>query len=275
MVIDVILPTYNRCELLERSINSVLKQTHADFQLYVIDDGSTDDTEKFMGKFVNSPKVHYLRQDNKGVSSARNLGVKSSSSEWITFLDSDDEWHSRKLEVQAEFIKKNPATRFVHSNEIWVRNGVRVNPKKKFDKSNYEIFLRSLQTCLISPSTVMIRRDLLEQHGLFNEEFIICEDYDLWLKILAEEEVGFIPDNLVTKYGGHPDQLSTKYPAMDYWRIKSLITLSMKPNLDPTKKEQVLSEIDKKSPILLAGFEKHQNLTDYKNLTELLKLAGR
>jgi len=275
MVIDVILPTYNRCELLERSIQSVLRQTHTEFHLYVIDDGSTDGTENYMKKFSDSPKVHYLKQENKGVSSARNLGIRSSQSEWVTFLDSDDEWLAHKLKTQTDFAKNHPQLRFVHSNEIWVRNGIRVNPKKKFDKSNTDIFLRSLQTCLISPSTVMMRRDLLEQHGLFNEDFIICEDYDLWLKVLAQEEVGFIPDNLVTKHGGHEDQLSTKYPAMDYWRIKSLITLSSNLNLDPDKREQVLMEIEKKAPILLAGFEKHQNFEDLKKLNELLKLARR
>ena len=275
MLIDVILPTYNRCELLDRSIQSVLKQTHSEFKLYIIDDGSTDGTQDYMKKFSDSSKVNYLRQENKGVSSARNLGIKNSKSQWVSFLDSDDEWLPHKLKSQVDFIKSNPGIRFVHSNEIWVRNGVRVNPKKKFDKSNEDIFRRSLQTCLISPSTVMMRRDLLEQHGLFNEEFIICEDYDLWLKVLTNEEVGFIPDYLVTKHGGHTDQLSTRYPAMDYWRIKSLITLSNSLNLNPIKKEQIILEIEKKAPILLAGYEKHQNFEELKNLTELLKLARR
>ncbi len=155
-----------------------------------------------------------------------------------------------------DFLNKNPTIEFVHSNEIWVRNGKRVNPPARFDKSHHEIFKRSLEMCLISPSTVLMKKSLAEKYNLFNEEFVICEDYDLWLKILANEEIGFISENLITKYGGHEDQLSTKYPAMDYWRIRSLCEL-VKTNLSSEKKKLIQEEISKKAPILLNGYLKH------------------
>lgn len=265
MHIDVIIPTFNRASILKRSIESVLNQSYKDFTLTVVDDGSTDNTEELI---KNYPQVKYLKQDNRGVSAARNLGIKNATSNWVAFLDSDDEWLPHKLEAQVKFLKENPKIHFVHSNEIWIRNGVRVNPKVKFDKSSLNLFQRSLETCLISPSTVLMKKDLAQ----FDETMEICEDYDLWLKILAQEDVGFIEDNLIMKYGGHEDQLSTKYPAMDYWRLKSLIKLFTNGNLSQEKKEMVKSEAQKKAPILLRGLQKHNNLIRFDEITELMKL---
>lgn len=270
MLVDIIIPSFNRAPLLERAIESVLKQKYRNFNLYIVDDGSSDETPQLMTKYSGHSQVHYLRQDNKGVSAARNLGIKSSSAPWIAFLDSDDEWLAHKLSTQIDFISRNPKCRFVHSNEIWIRHGERVNPKKKFDKSNNDIFRRSLEMCLISPSTVMIKRELSEEHGHFDESFVICEDYDLWLKILATEEVGFIPDYLINKYGGHEDQLSTKFPAMDFWRIRSMINLLSKEKLELKKRKLIIEEINKKAPILLQGYLKHQNHEQHRDLTEML-----
>lgn len=264
---DVIIPSFNRAATLKRAIDSVLGQTYKHYEVYVIDDGSTDGTEELIKSYTG---IHYIKQENKGVSSARNIGIRTSHSEWIAFLDSDDEWLPNKLETQAQFIKNHPELSFVHSNEIWIRNGVRVNPKSKFDKSNDQIFARSLEMCLISPSTTVIKRDLLVKHGLFDESLEICEDYDLWLKILATGEVGFIPENLVKKYGGHEDQLSLKYSIMDLWRIQSLINLQELPDLSEDKRHLVLAEISKKAPILEAGLLKLNHLEQHEKLLKML-----
>jgi glycosyltransferase involved in cell wall biosynthesis len=270
--IDVIIPSHNRADLLVRAIESVLLQTYQNFNLYVVNDGSTDDSELKIASYFNHPKFHYLKQTNKGVSAARNLGIKNSNSPWIAFLDSDDEWLPNKLEAQVNYLLTHPECRFIHSNEIWIRNGVRINAKNKFDKSNNNIFQRSLEMCLISPSTSMLRRDLITEHHFFNEEFVMCEDYDLWLKILAREDVAYLPDYLVKKYGGHSDQLSTKDSMMDYWRIQSLITLAQVGNLEKNKHQQVIAEINKKAPILLAGLQKHNQ---EKKSQEILSLLNR
>lgn len=269
-MIDVIIPTFNRSLLIERAINSVLSQSYQGFNLYVINDGSTDETEIILQKYSHHPRIHFFKQENKGVSAARNLGIINSNSEWIAFLDSDDEWLPQKLEKQLAYIARNPDLRFVHSNEIWIRQGVRVNAKKKFDKSNHEIFKRSLETCLISPSTVIMKRELCKEHGGFDESFVICEDYDLWLKILAREEVGFISEELIKKHGGHTDQLSTQYQAMDFWRIKGLLNLLKKTDLSSEKNILVRDQINKKSTLLKAGYLKHQNTQGLKELLEML-----
>jgi glycosyltransferase involved in cell wall biosynthesis len=271
MLIDVILPTFNRAYCLKRTIDSVLSQTYKQLKLYVIDDGSTDETKNLMTQYQRESRLSYFFQENKGVSAARNCGIKMGQAEWISFVDSDDEWLPNKLETQVDFIKKNPNYRFVHSDEIWVRNGVRVNPKKKFDKSHHDLFRRSLEMCLISPSTVVMKKELCLQHGLFNEDFVVCEDYDLWLKIIATEEVGFISEFLIKKYGGHIDQLSTQYTAMDFWRIRSMMDLLRNRFMtNEDKRSLVKAEIRKKAEILLNGFLKHQKLQEYERLKAML-----
>lgn len=270
MQIDVIVPTFNRAHTVSRAIDSVLNQTYKDFNLYIVDDGSTDETLHLLEKYKLLPNVHILTMENRGVSSARNLAVKNSSAPWISFLDSDDEWLPNKLEVQTAFLKVNTQFRFLHSEEIWVRNGVRVNPKVKHQKSNENIFLRSLDFCLISPSTVIMKRDLFLECGLFDETFIVCEDYDLWLKVLAREEIGFTNEHVTIKNGGHEDQLSTKFVAMDYWRIKSLASLYQSHHLSNEKKEQIRNVILKKSEILLRGYLKHQNNKAFEEVSSML-----
>ena len=270
MYVDVIIPTFNRAHLLQRAIESVLNQTYKEFKLYIVDDGSTDNTLELLKKYQGHPQIVVHTQTNHGVSAARNYAVRHSHSPWISFLDSDDEWLPQKLESQIRYLKLHPQCRFLHSEEIWIRNGVRVNPKVKHNKGPDELFKRSLEFCLISPSTVIMRKDLFLEHGMFDETFTVCEDYDLWLKILAHEEIGFLPDYLTNKYGGHSDQLSTQFVAMDYWRIQSLWKL-LKTHIDQDKKNLILAEIKKKAPILLKGYQKHQNLERYDEVSELLK----
>lgn len=271
MLIDVIIPVFNRSHLVERAIDSVLAQTFKQFNLFIVDDGSTDDLVAVLKKYTQYSNVHILRQENKGVSAARNFGIRYSSSEWIAFLDSDDEWLPQKLEIQTAFSHQNPQYQFIHSDEIWMRNGVRVNPKKKFDKSNHEIFKRSLETCLISPSTVLMKRELCLKYGCFDESFVICEDYDLWLNILASFEVGYISEYLIKKYGGHDDQLSTKYFAMDFWRLKSLLKLLKREDLTSQHKNWIREQIEQKSALLKAGYIKHQNQAGLDDLLRLMK----
>lgn len=269
--IDVIIPTYNRAPYIERAIESVLGQEYKNFLLYIVDDGSTDNTSLILQKYQNHPQIIFLYQKNSGVSSARNLAIQHSNSDWISFLDSDDEWMPEKLSKQMEYIKQFPNCNFLHTEEHWIRNGVRVNPKIKHSKGNEEIFKRSLERCLISPSTVLMTRKLLLKYGGFNTEFEICEDYDLWIKILANDKIDFLNLPLTKKYGGHQDQLSTKYVAMDYWRIKSLFMLYRQDDLLDSKKKLVKESLINKAEILMKGYLKHQNLEKIEEIKEILK----
>lgn len=271
MQIDVIIPTYNRGHLVSRAIESVLNQTYQNFILYIVDDGSSDETQNVLKIYKDHHNIRILHRENGGVSQARNYAVNNSTSDWISFLDSDDEWLPNKLQLQVAFLEAHPTIRFLHSEEIWVRNGIRVNPKMKHQKSNEDLFLRSLDFCLISPSTVIMKRDLFLECGGFDNNFVVCEDYDLWLKILLREKIGFISENTAIKNGGHNDQLSTKYVAMDYWRIKSLVSLYQNSQLrDSEKREQIKTVVLKKSEILLRGYLKHQNQEAFDEVTKML-----
>jgi len=138
MNISVVIPTYNRIELLKRSIDSVINQTIKPSEIIIVDDGSNDGTEAMVKKQYDSLKI--IKQKNKGASAARNSGIKASSGEWICFLDSDDEWKNDKLEKQITAVANNSDYKFFHSNEIWIKNGKRINQKKKHKKYGGGIF---------------------------------------------------------------------------------------------------------------------------------------
>jgi len=191
----------------------VLHQTYYPDEIVVIDDGSVDGTMDAFAQFGDS--IAILNQSNKGVSAARNSGILNSLGDWLTFLDSDDEWLPEKLEMQVKYHKENPQIKISQTNEIWIRNEKRVNPMKKHQKYRGWIFKKCLPLCIVSPSAVMIHRSVFDEVGLFDETLPVCEDYDLWLRIARRYEIGLLPENFVIKYGGHDDQLSQKYWGMD------------------------------------------------------------
>jgi glycosyltransferase involved in cell wall biosynthesis len=250
--IDVIIPTYNRKEKLQRAIDSVLQQKKAPFNLYVIDDGSTDGTSEMIRTLYTS-RVCYLHQSNAGPSAARNLGILKSSSPWIAFLDSDDEWLPKKLETQMAYLKEHAGMKICQTEEQWIRNGVRVNPMKKHAKSAGHIFKACLPLCIISPSAVMIHRTVFEKVGLFDPDYAVCEDYELWLRIAHQFEVGLIEKPLIKKYGGHADQLSHALPAMDRFRIRALLKILENGNLSIEHQGFVKEELQKKIAIYAQG----------------------
>ena len=218
--ISVIIPTHNRAVELKRALTSVYAQSRLPDEVVVVDDGSSDETAQLLaGHF---PATRYFYQPNKGVSAARNLGIKKALGEWLAFMDSDDEWLPDKLQRQLRYLRNNPSHRIVHSDEIWVRHGRRVNPKHRHAKSGGMIFRKCLPLCVISPSAVMVHRSLLEDVGLFDESLPVCEDYDLWLRVCARYPVLYVDTPLIIKYGGHADQLSQKYWGMDRFRIQAL-----------------------------------------------------
>ena len=220
MKISVIIPTYNRRHTLERAIDSVLSQTFKPFEIIIVDDGSEDGTRNWVQEAY--PSIKYIYQSNNGVSSARNKGIRSSRGSWIALLDSDDEWMPEKLEDQVIFINENPGSLFCHTNEIWIRNGVRVNQMKKHKKYGGDIFKYCLDMCRISPSSSLIKKEVFEDVGLFDESLTVCEDYDLWLRITANYTILFLDRPLIKKYGGHSDQLSRVSDGIEQYRIQSL-----------------------------------------------------
>lgn len=263
MKISVVIPTYNRYEFLKRALESVYAQTYTPKEVIVIDDGSTDNTPSIQEDF---PKIKYIYQKNSGVSSARNLGIKNSTCEWVAFLDSDDEWDLDKLKFQYEFHKNNPKILMSYTDEKWIRDGVKVKIPKKFRKHGGNIFNECLSHCIIAPSATLIHKYLLEDIGKFDESLEVCEDYDLWLRIALNNDIGLIDKKLITKYAGHEDQLSFKHWGMDRFRVKSLEKL-----IESEKKEQVLETLVKKYKLLLKGAIKYDRISDIKYYQGKLK----
>ena len=141
-------------------------------------------------------QLRYFRQDRSGVSAARNLGVRQSRGRLIAFLDSDDLWQPDKLKIQVRFMENSPEVQICQTDEVWIRHGVRVNPRIKHRKPSGDIFERSLDLCLVSPSAVMMTRELFDRSGGFDESLPVCEDYDLWLRIARDYPVPLIEQPL-------------------------------------------------------------------------------
>lgn len=255
--ISVIIPTYNRAGVLERAIKSVLMQTYRNVELIVIDDGSTDDTGQVISKHSN--QIRYFSKLHGGVSAARNLGLEKSIGTWVCFLDSDDYWLPEKLAKQKTYIDEHPGTLIVQTDEIWIRNGKFVNPMKKHHKYSGWIFQQCLPLCTVTPSAVMVHQKVFNDVGVFDESFPVCEDYDLVLRISLKYPIELVPEKLIVKTGGHPDQLSKKYWGMDRYRVRAL-EKTLDDTLTNDQRQLVLEEIIRKLTILSIGRDKHPEL---------------
>ena len=268
--VTVILPTWNREKWLKTSIESVLSQTFQDFELIVVDDASTDSTGKILESYSGKIKT-ILLPENLGVSAARNTAIVQSDSNWIAFLDSDDYWHAEKLEKQIKQTILRPEHQIHFTDEIWIRNGIRVNPKNKHRKREGRIFKPSLALCLMAPSAVMLHRELLERHGMFDDSLPVCEDYDLWLRLTAYHPVALLNEKLMTRHGGHSDQLSRKLWGIDRFRVQSLHKILSQEDLRSGDRSAAIRMLRKKCEILIKGFRNRGNMEEirvYQNITQ-------
>ena len=251
--VTVVIPTYNRWPMVGEAIESVLGQTYPNLELIVVDDGSADETVARLNKYHS--RLRLISQGRKGVSAARNAGAREARGDLIAFLDSDDLWRPTKLAFQADFMELHPEIAICQTNEIWIRNGVRVNPRAIHRKPDGDIFLPSLDLCLVSPSAVMMRRDLFMALGGFDEALPVCEDYDLWLRIAIDHQVALIPEPLVIKRGGHADQLSHSVWGMDRFRVIALQKL-LRSDIGRGRREAVVDVLRRKVRILAHGARK-------------------
>ncbi|MFH7325043.1 glycosyltransferase family 2 protein [Desulfurivibrio sp. C05AmB] len=229
--VSVIIPSHNRADLLAGALASVLGQEYPRFELIVVDDGSTDHTRQVVAAaerhwFENGGEpgaLRYFFQPNRGPAAARNLGIRQARYDLLAFLDSDDRFLPGKLTRQAAAMAERPEFLLSHTEEIWWRNGCRLNQKRRHRKEGGDIFARSLELCVVGMSTVMLRRRLLAEIGFFDESLPCCEDYDLWLRLSARRPVLFVDQPLTEKHGGRPDQVSVRFRVgMDRFRIAAL-----------------------------------------------------
>ncbi|MBI4430285.1 MAG: glycosyltransferase [Candidatus Omnitrophica bacterium] len=274
-LVSVIITSYNRRAFLKEAVESVRAQNYAPLEIVVVDDGSDDGTGS---DYTHRTDLKYIRLEGadfasaekryprlpksfgaRGVSAARNAGIRSSTGELIALLDSDDFWKPEKIETQVRYFEENSGAMICQTEEIWIRNGRRVNPRQVHKKFSGEIFNPCLPRCVISPSAVMFKRSLLDRVGVFDETFPVCEDYELWLRVSAKYPVGLIPAPLTVKRGGHSDQLSRQH-SLDFYRIRALEKILRQSMLTESQRVAVLGELEKKSAIYAKGCLKHGHL---------------
>lgn len=271
-LVSVVVPTLNRCYSLPRALDSILGQTRRPNEIIVVDNGSTDDTEILLRN--RYPKIRFIKEAKPGVSAARNRGISLVNSTWVAFLDSDDAWVSSKLEKQLKAARANPNFRIIHTDELWYRKGRQVNPGKRHKKRGGDIFNYCLDLCCISPSSVLMKKSLFNEVGLFDEKLLVCEDYDMWLRISAREEIFYVDDPLTIKHGGHHDQLSKKYWGMDRFRIESLEKLLHQGCLSDIQKKATVATLVKRLKIVINGAIKRNNADVINFYSQKLKRAN-
>jgi glycosyltransferase involved in cell wall biosynthesis len=266
--VSVIIPTFNRAWTVAEAIDSALDQRFASFEVIVVDDGSTDRTQEVLTRFGSD--IRTLKQANAGVSAARNAGIRAAAGELIALLDSDDLWRPDKLAHQVAFFDSHPDCLICQCREIWIRNGRRVNPKHRHRKSSGDIFLPSLELCLVSPSAVMMRRSLFDEIGYFDETLPACEDYDLWLQVSARFPVALIDFEGTVKRGGHPDQLS-RAPGLDRYRIRALEKIIAGDRLTAAQKAAAVATLKRKCTIYAGGCRKRNRLSEARHYERLAR----
>jgi glycosyltransferase involved in cell wall biosynthesis len=267
--VSVIIPTRNRAYFLQQAIGSVLDQTFRDLEVIVVDDGSTDATPYVLQKWKD--RIRVVRQENSGVSRARNTGIRAARGRYLSFLDSDDLWLKDKLEVQVRFLDANPQYAVCYTDEVWVRRGRRVNPKKSHRKYSGWIYDRCLPLCIISPSSALMRRGVLDAVGLFDENLPVCEDYDLWLRVASRFPIFFLDRKLIIKRGGHADQLSNRSWGNDRYRVVALEKQLSLNHLTSGEHRATVEMLRRKCLILANGFFKRGNMEagiQYRDLAE-------
>ena len=272
--VSVVIPTYNRSAMVCEAIASVIAQRCAGFELIVIDDGSTDGTADELDRIArsvnaenaNRMEMRVLRTENRGVAAARNTGVAMASAPLIAFLDSDDLWTPQKLEWQLAFMRSHPGLAIAQTEEIWMRDGRRLNPGMRHRKRDGDIFRDSLRTCLISPSAVIMRVALFRELGGFDERMTAAEDYDLWLRIIAAgHEVGLLSEPMVTRRAGHVGQLSATVAAIDRFRILALLKLNAADDLttlNESRRSAVCVALAEKCAIYAQGLHRRGRESD-------------
>lgn len=249
-LVSAVIPTFNRGWTVCRAVESVLCQDYPHMEVIVVDDGSTDDTAEKLAPY--SGKIRIMEQENLGVSAARNAGIKVSSGDLIAFLDSDDLWQNDKISKQTAFFAENPEALICQTEEIWIRNGRRVNPAGKHKKPAGMIFEPSLHLCLVSPSAVMMKPRLFQEKGFFDENLPACEDYDLWLRISVDTPVYLIDNPGTVKHGGHGDQLSKNH-SLDRYRIYAIEKLLDSQVLSKRQRKEAVKVMKQKCRIYGSG----------------------
>lgn len=209
-VVSVIIPTYNRAEILPRAVDSVLRQSFDDLEVIIVDDDSPDQTSEVVDEYSDIRIKYFQHTQNRGANHARNTGIQAATGDYIAFLDDDDKWCEDKLERQLnKFRTLGPSFGLVYSGRRIVEDETIVEeyiPTKSGDISQ-----TLLRKNIIPSETPLIRSNCFDNVGLFDTELESCQDWDMWLRIARSYKVSFVPDILAVSYWGGDDRISRDY----------------------------------------------------------------
>ena len=218
--VSVVIPTYNRAHLIGRAIKSVLNQTYQDFEIIIVDDGSTDNTEEVVKSF-NDERIRYIQhKKSRGSAATRNTGIKASKGKYIAFQDSDDEWLLGKLQKQMEIFKNAEKKVGVVYTGFWrIENGKKIYiPSFKVKQKKGDIHKEILKGNFISPQTTVVKKECFHVSGMFDEQLVSRHDWELWIRISKKWHFEFIDEPLVNVYRT-PDSISvTQKVALTGWK---------------------------------------------------------
>jgi len=195
--VSVVIPVFNGATFVSRAIESVLRQTLPDLELVVVDDGSTDETPSVVQAFTD-PRIRYIRQTNQGPSVARNTGIRATTAPWVAFLDGDDYWLPTKLEAQLARVRAMPQAGLVYAGGTYRDMSGAVIADMPATVEGDLLPQLLLDNCLAgSTSSAMVRRDVLNKIGLFDESMSCCEDWELWLRVANATQIAKVEERLV------------------------------------------------------------------------------
>ena len=205
--VSVIIPTYNRAKLIKRAVDSVLAQTYNDYEIIIIDDGSTDGTQDILKDYHHS--IRYIYKENEGISATRNRGIKEAKGKYLAFLDSDDQWFPDKLAVQVNLMEKNHNLGIVCS-KMNILNGkgekIGTKPEQKTGKNFRELLEIGGD---LPTSTVMARKECFDKVGVFDELLPPMEDFEMWVRIASQYDIYTVPDKVFALYYRHDEQITS------------------------------------------------------------------
>jgi len=201
--VSVIIPTFNCAQYLPQAIDSVLNQSYQDFEIILVNDGSTDDTQVVVDSYSKKAfnTIHYIAQENKGLACARNVGIRNAHGNYLALLDADDVWLPKRLELGVAMLDAHPEIALVHANVVWMTEEGAVQSEAKRYRNTFSdqivksLFLRNVH---ISCPTVLMRRECIDKVGMFDENLarLGCEDRDLWVRIAGHYKIKYIPEVL-------------------------------------------------------------------------------